>query len=186
MSAAELAILVLALTSGDADSTRGATAGATIRRDAFAALAATLVVRTSWDLRTVGIASANGFAANVGETVAVGVFRTIREPNAAVTTTTGALFLGQSQTGDCTGKCYTSDCSANAAKSCTTTDLLIGQGFGDVFEPVCHRHLLVGCVGGTNAVLQHVVPQCTEFASSIQSNKNLTIDPYKQELVTGR
>jgi hypothetical protein len=154
-----------------------------------ARLGAVLVTRTSWRLRAVGITSAHAFTIGISEavTVRVALFLTVCETDGAVSALWAMLVgLGESHAGDCTCERYTSDCAANAAKSCTTTDLLIGQGFGDVFEPVCHRHLLVDCVGGINAVLQHVVPQRAEFASSIQSNKNSLVTPIHGNLIAGR
>ncbi len=171
MTAAELAVLVLFLCAvGDANATGAATTCATIRCNADIAFAAALVAGAGRGLRAEGVATADAFTARVGEAEAVGVgVVTVREPDCTVATTIGALILlGQGQSGDRASKRYTGDCAANAAKGCTTTDFLIGQGFGDIFEPVCHRHLLVDCVGGICAVLQLSVPRHAEPASSIQ------------------
>lgn len=172
MSTAEHAVLVNALTLGDTNARwRSTAASTTIRCDAGVASAACFRTRARRARRTEGITSAHVFALcrSEAETVRVGIAHAVRESNGAVAGT-GAVpvDLGQRQARDCTGECYASDCAANAAQSCTASDLLVSQGFGDVFEPVCHRHLLVDCVGGISAVLQYSVPQRTELASSIQ------------------
>jgi hypothetical protein len=52
------------------------------------------------------------------------------------------LVRGQGYSWDAGSECYTSNGTGNAAHRRTSANLLIGQGFGYVFEPVCHRHLL--------------------------------------------
>jgi len=170
MATAELAVLVLALTSGNANARRGLTATASLY-DADRTLGAFLGARTSRNLRTEGVTSAHRFATQLCEAVAVrvGVALTVGESSVAAGATCWAVLVrGQGYRWDAGSECYTSNGTGNAAHSRTSADLLISQGFGDVFEPVCHRHLLVDCVGGINAVIQHTVPQRTELASSIQ------------------
>ncbi len=173
MATAKGAVAVLFLgTVGDAHARRGA-AVTTVLVDADAALGTLARAGAGGDLRAVGVTTADCLAAQAGETVAVRVADANTVVQVAVgagQTAIGAMFVafGQGQTGDRGSGRYAGDSAAHAAKGCTAADFVIGQGFGYVLEPVCHRHLLVNCVGGICAVLQHPVPRRAEHASSIQ------------------
>ncbi len=62
-------------------------------------------------------------------------------------TTVGALLMGfsQGQSRDHRSQRYTYHGTSDTANGRTAADLLISQGFGDVFEPICHGHLLFLC-----------------------------------------
>ena len=91
------------------------------------------------------VTSTNRLASGIGaaEAVGVGVANTVGKTVVACTTSGALLVLGQDQFRNCTGECYTSDSTANAAQRCSAADLLISQSFGDIFESICHPHLLL-------------------------------------------
>src|SRR5258706_8477013 len=93
MATAELAVLVLALTSGNANARRGLTATASLY-DADRTLGAFLGARTSRNLRTEGVTSAHRFATQLCEAVAVrvGVALTVGEAT-ATRATSGAMLI---------------------------------------------------------------------------------------------
>lgn len=87
------------------------------------------------------------FTFGAGEAKAVGVriVLTVHETNGAISAATGACltFLGQGYTRNCGSQCCASNGTGNAAYRRTAVDLFVSQGFGDIFEPISHHHLLV-------------------------------------------
>lgn len=142
MSAAQLAVLVLARTFRDTD-TRAAAAITAIEDRTERTFRTIATFRTGWELGTEGVAPAMAcFALGAGEAKAVGVriVLTVHEPNAAVSTATGACltFLGQGSPWNCGSQgcaCYG---TGNSAYRHTAADLLVSQSFGYVFEPISH------------------------------------------------
>ena len=147
MSAAQLAVLVLACTLRDTD-TRAAAAITAVEDRTERTFRTIAIFRTGWELRTEGVASAMAcFASGAGVAKAVGVriVLTIHEPNTAVSTTARACLtpLGQGSPRNCGSQGRAHYGTGDAAKRCTAADLLISHSFGYVFEPISHRHLLV-------------------------------------------
>jgi hypothetical protein len=82
------------------------------------------------------------------ETVAVGVriVLTVHETDATVATSTGTRFsraFCQGCSRNCGGQGCTNHGASNPAYRGTSSDLFVCHSFGDVFEPISHRHLLV-------------------------------------------
>src|SRR5437588_9985123 len=105
MSAAQLAVLVLACTLRDTD-TRAAAAITAIEVRTERTFRTIAIFRTGWELRTEAVAPAMAcFALGAGVAKAVGVriVLTVHEPNTTVSTTARACLtlLGQGRSGDC-------------------------------------------------------------------------------------
>jgi hypothetical protein len=79
--------------------------------------------------------------------VRIRIVLTVHETDAAVSTATGtgcfssAFCQGGSR--KCGSQGYTRYSAGHAAKRGTPSNLFVSQRFGDIFKPVCHRHLLL-------------------------------------------
>lgn len=83
--------------------------------------------------------------AGVAKAVGVRIVLTVHETDAAISTASGACCtsLGQGYTRNCGSQGCARYGTGNAAKRGAAADLFVSQRFGDVFEPISHRHLLV-------------------------------------------
>jgi hypothetical protein len=149
MSAAQLAVLVLARALCDTD-TRAPITVAAIEVGAKCATRAIGVFHTGGELGTEPIAPAMACSlvlrAIVAVTVRIRIVLTVHETDAAVSTATGTCF-SCAFCQDCTRKCRSQGCASNGTRYATNrgsaADLFVSQSFGDIFEPISHRHLLV-------------------------------------------
>jgi hypothetical protein len=149
MSAAQLAVLVLACALCDTD-TRAPITVAAIEVGAKCATRAIGVFHTGGELGTEAIAPAMACSlvlrAIVAVTVRIRIVLTVHETNAAVTSPTGACFpgaFGQGYSRNCRGQGCARHGTRYATNRGTAADLFVSQSFGDIFEPISHRHLLV-------------------------------------------
>jgi hypothetical protein len=78
--------------------------------------------------------------------VRIRIVLTVHETDAAVSTATGTCCFSsafcQGGSRNCGSKGYTRYSTGNAAKRGTPPNLFVSQRFGDIFKPMCHRHLL--------------------------------------------
>ena len=147
MSTAQLAVLVLACALCNTD-TRAPITVAAIEVGAKCATCTIAIFRTGWELRTEAVASAMAcfaFGAGVAKAVGIRIVLTVHEPATAVSTTARACLtpLGQGGPRNCGSQGCARYGTGNATNRGTAADLFVSQSFGDIFEPISHRHLLV-------------------------------------------
>jgi len=147
MSTAQLAVLVLACALGDTDTCAAATV-TTVEVGAERTFRTIAIFRTGWKLRAEAVAPAVTrltLGTGIAKAVRVRIVLTVHESNTAVSTTGRACLtpLCQGNSRNCGGQggaCYG---TGNAAHRGTAGDFFVSQSFGDVFEPISHRHLLI-------------------------------------------
>jgi hypothetical protein len=150
MSTPKLAVLVLALTLLETGTEAAATVTAIEERAeltmwTIAVFQAVRLVLTE----TITPAMARPILAHSipAKAVRIRIVLTVHETDAAVSTATGtgcfssAFCQGGSR--KCGSQGYTRYSAGHAAKRGTPSNLFVSQRFGDIFKPVCHRHLLL-------------------------------------------
>lgn len=147
MSAAQLAVLVLARALCDTDA-RAAVTVAAVEVGAERTFRTIAIFRTGWKLRAVAVAPAVTcltLGTSIAKAVRVRIVLTVHESSTAVSTTARACLtpLCQGNSGNCGGHGYACYGTSDATNRGTAVDLFVSQSFGDIFKPISHRHLLV-------------------------------------------